>query len=129
MAEGGGKFVEYAGGYGDMLAQRGRGIAAKAAPKSSSKAAAAPREKPADAKRRMTFKDKHALEELPKKIAQAEAEIASLQEALSDADLYARDSKRFAALSEKLSRTRAELCEHEERWLTLEMLRAEIEGG
>ncbi len=128
MAEGGGKFVEYAGGYSDMLAQRGRGIAAKAAPKSSSKAAA-PREKPADAKRRMTFKDKHALEELPKKIARSEAEIASLQAALSDAELYARDPGRFAALSEKLSRTQDELAEHEERWLTLEMLRGEIEGG
>jgi len=127
MSEGCGKFVEYAGGYSDMLAQRGFGLAAKAAPKSSSKAAA-PRERPADTKRRMTFKDKHALEELPKKIAAAETEIASLQNALSDADLYARDPKRFAALSETLSRTQAALAEHEERWLTLEMLRAEIEG-
>jgi ATP-binding cassette subfamily F protein uup len=126
MTEGDGRFVEYAGGYSDMLAQRGDGIAAKAVARPSLRAT--PRERPADAKRRMTFKDKHALEALPKKIAQAEAEIASLQKELGDASLYARDPKRFAALSGKLSRMQAELAENEDRWLTLEMLRAEIEG-
>jgi ATP-binding cassette subfamily F protein uup len=128
MAEGDGRFVEYAGGYSDMLAQRRQGIGAKAAAKAA-KAASAPREKPADAKRRMTFKDKHALEELPRKMAQAEAEIASLQRDLSDSALYTRDPKRFASLSEKLSRAQAELAESEDRWLALEMLRAEIEGS
>jgi ABC transport system ATP-binding/permease protein len=127
MAEGDGRFVEYAGGYSDMLAQRGQGIGAKAAAKAA-KAASAPREKPTGAKRRMTFKDKHALEELPRKMARAEAEIASLQRDLSDPALYTRDPKRFASLSEKLSRAQAELAENEDRWLTLEMLRVEIEG-
>jgi len=129
MADGGGSFVEYAGGYSDMLAQRGEGIAAKAAAKPVARLAAAPRDRPSETKRRMTFKDKHALEELPKKIAQAEAEIAALQTALGDATLYARDPKRFTALSEKLSRTQADLAAHEDRWLALEMLRAEIEGA
>jgi ATP-binding cassette subfamily F protein uup len=128
MAEGDGRFVEYAGGYSDMLAQRGQGIGAKAAAKAA-KAAFAPREKPVDAKRRMTFKDKHALEELPKRMAQAETEIASLQRDLSDPALYTRDPKRFASLSEKLSRAQADLAENEDRWLALEMLRAEIEGS
>jgi ATP-binding cassette subfamily F protein uup len=128
MAEGGGRFVEYAGGYSDMLAQRGQGIGAKTAAKAA-KAAAVPREKPAGTKRRMTFKDKHALEELPKKIAKAEAEIVSLQKELDDASLYTRDPKRFASLSEKLTRTQTALAEDEDRWLMLEMLRAEIEGG
>ncbi|MBV9692154.1 MAG: ABC-F family ATP-binding cassette domain-containing protein, partial [Alphaproteobacteria bacterium] len=80
MAEGGGRFVEYAGGYSDMLAQRGEGIVAKAAAKAAPKAAAAPREKTGG--RRMTFKDKHALSELPKTIARAESLIASLQKEL-----------------------------------------------
>jgi len=128
MAEGDGRFVEYAGGYSDMLAQRGQGIGAKAAAKAA-KAASAPREKPVDAKRRMTFKDKHALEELPKRMAQAEAEIASLQRDMSDPALYTRDPKRFASLSEKLSRAQADLAENEDRWLALEMLRAEIENN
>jgi ATP-binding cassette subfamily F protein uup len=127
MAEGEGHFVEYAGGYSDMLAQRGRGVTAKVAPKAAPKAGAA-RER-VESKRRMTFKDKHALEELPRKIAKAEAEIASLQKDLADPALYARDAKRFAATSEKLTQTQAALAEDEDRWLQLEMLRAEIEAG
>ena len=127
MAEGEGHFVEYAGGYSDMLAQRGRGVTAKTAPKSAPRASIA-RER-AETKRRMTFKDKHALEELPRKIAKAEIEIASLQKDLADPALYARDAKRFAATSEKLTQTQAALAEDEDRWLRLEMLRAEIEDG
>ena len=127
MAEGEGRFVEYAGGYSDMLAQRGRGVTAKALPKAAPKASAA-RER-MESKRRMTFKDKHALEELPKKIAKAETEIASLQKELADPALYARDAGRFAATSAKLTQTQAALAEDEDRWLQLEMLRAEIEGG
>ena len=45
MAEGDGRFVEYAGGYSDMVAQRGAGVAAKAAPAAvprTGKEAAAP---------------------------------------------------------------------------------------
>jgi len=125
MAEGEGRFVEYAGGYSDMLAQRGRGVTAKVASKAAPKASVA-RER-AETRRRMTFKDKHALEELPGKIAKAETEIASLQKELADPALYARDARRFAALSEKLTQTQAMLAEYEERWLVLEMLRADIE--
>ncbi len=127
MAEGEGHFVEYAGGYSDMLAQRGRGVTAKAASKAAPKASVA-RER-AETRRRMTFKDKHALEELPGKIAKAETEIASLQKELADPALYARDGKRFAALSARLTLTQTALAENEDRWLQLEMLRAEIEGN
>ncbi len=64
MAEGEGVFIEYAGGYSDMLAQRGQGVEAKtvAAPKS---ARSAESKKPADRQRKLSFKDKHALETLP----------------------------------------------------------------
>ena len=127
MAEGDGRFVEYAGGYSDMVAQRGHGDRCEGGGESRQGRLGAARET-TDAKRRMTFKDKHALEELPKKIAKAEAEIAALQKELFDPALYARDPKRFASLSEKLSRVQADLAESEDRWLTLEMLRAEIEG-
>ena len=39
----------------------------------------------------MTFKDKHALDTLPSRIAALEADIARLSEVLADADLYARE--------------------------------------
>ena len=110
MAEGDGRFVEYAGGYSDMVAQRGTGVAAKAAVASvqrAEKAAANP--KAAPGKRRLTFKDKHALEELPRRIAATEREIVTLQEKLHDPSLYGRDPAGFATLSAKLAEAQKNL--------------------
>src|SRR6185436_12804501 len=62
VAEGNGRWNVYAGGYTDMVAQRGEGVTAKAVAKETK----APREKSeapsAASKTRLTFKDKHALE-------------------------------------------------------------------
>ncbi len=128
MAEGDGRFVEYAGGYSDMVAQRGQGVSAKTVikqPRNND----GPASKPASAKRRLSFKDKHALDELPGKIAKTEAEIAALQTALADGGLYARDPANFAATSAKLAEAQKNLSAFEDRWIELEMLRAEIEGA
>ncbi|HTT98810.1 MAG TPA: ATP-binding cassette domain-containing protein [Rhizomicrobium sp.] len=129
MAEGGGRFVEYAGGYSDMLAQRGGGVSTRTVAK------AAPRERERTAneapqpKRKLSFKDKHALETLPDEIAKLEADIAKLQNDLADPALYTRDPKKFATLSDRLTGAQTALSESEDRWITLEMLRAEIEGA
>ena len=47
---------------------------------------------------------------------------------LADPDLYARDPARFGAMTKALGVAQAALAAAEERWLTLEMLREEIEG-
>ena len=52
-----------------------------------------------------------------------------LNAALADPDLYARDPARFTATTSALAAARDELSAAEEQWLTLEMLREEIEGG
>src|SRR6201996_30450 len=81
VPEGNGKWVEYAGGYSDMLAQRGADLKRETvkAPavettknKSTGTSSTAP-------KRKLNFKDKHALETLPKTIAGLQAEIAKQQ--------------------------------------------------
>ena len=78
--------------------------------------------------RRMTFKDRHALEMLPARIAALQAELARLNEVLSDPGLYARDPRRFAKLTETLGAAQDGLTAAEEQWLTLAILREEIEG-
>jgi len=124
-AEGAGRWVEYAGGYSDMLAQRGQPEAAaperarSSGPKSLSRSPTS---------RKMTFKDKHALETLPKQIAATEAEIAHLQKRLADPDLYRRNPAAFRAATEALAHAQAVLAETEERWLGLELLREELEA-
>jgi ATP-binding cassette subfamily F protein uup len=127
--EGEGRWQDYAGGYSDMVAQRGRGVEAKVAQPG---APAAPREAAEGvrtaARPKMSFKDKHALESLPARIAQLEREIAALQAQLADPALYSRDAAGFAARTSLLGKKQAERDAAEEEWLRLELLREELEG-
>ncbi len=128
MAEGNGRFAEYAGGYSDMVAQRGQGVTAKpretartAKPAGGAKSSTAER-------RKLTFKDKHALETLPARIEALHEEIRTLRTQLSGDNFYARDQKGFAASATKLNALESDLAQAEERWLELELLREEIES-
>ncbi len=128
MAEGEGHFIEYAGGYSDMLAQRGFGVTAKEPAKTKApRTGEAKERRKADPRRKLTFSDKHALETLPAKITKLEGDIRQWQKQLSDGAFYARDPEGFGALSEKLKAAQSELERNEQRWLELEMLREEIE--
>ncbi|MFD1704179.1 ABC-F family ATP-binding cassette domain-containing protein [Methylopila henanensis] len=131
-SEGGGRWQEYAGGYADMIAQRGRGVDARgpaAAPASEKpKAAPSPAAQPA-ARKKLSFKDQHALDTLPKRIEELEAEIARLAAKLADPQLYARDPKAFAKTSDDLAKAETEKAAAEERWLELEMMREELAAG
>ena len=128
VPEGDGRWIEYAGGYTDMLAQRGADLKREAV-----KAAAVEREKSASAgtpsapKRRLNFNEKHALDTLPKTIAKLQAEIAKQQRHLDDPDLYKKDRKKFDQASDALTKAQKELHEAEDKWLELEVLREEIE--
>ena len=128
MAEGDGRFVEYAGGYSDMVAQRGEGRCGQARERSPTDQVRRPRVRPPSDKRRLTFTEKHALETLPARIAGLERDAATLQEKLSDHGLYTRDPKAFAGLADRLAAVRAELEAAEERWLELELLRQELDA-
>lgn len=131
VSEGEGRWVEYAGGYTDMVAQRGQGvqarIVAKEAKPAAAKAASAPSSAPA-AKRKLSFNEQHDLKTLPKRMGELEAKIAKVQEILADPELYARDPARFQKAMDALTTFQGELHAAEERWLELEMLREELEG-
>jgi ATP-binding cassette subfamily F protein uup len=77
----------------------------------------------------LSFKDKHALETLPKRIDQLGADIAKFRRILSDPKLYARDRAGFERTSQALQAAETELAAAEERWLELEMLRESVAGG
>jgi len=129
--DGNGKWIEYAGGYSDMLTQRGSDltreeakVAASAADEKKDSKAAPPAVAP---RRRLSFNEKHALETLPKTIAKLQAEIAKQQKLLDDPDLYRRDRKAFDQASSAIATAQQELSAAEDRWLELEVLREEIE--
>jgi ATP-binding cassette subfamily F protein uup len=127
-AEGDGQWQEYAGGYSDMVAQRGTGVVARQAIAQPKELKERPRAETASRRRRLSFKDQHALQSLPVRMAALQAEIARLQQTLSDPGYYARNPAAFADTTAALAAASTALAAAEEQWLTLELLREELEG-
>lgn len=128
--QGNGLWLEFAGGYSDMVSQSGRTKtkttdipATPKAEKSAAKSSA-----PAKPSSKLSFKDKHALESLPGEIDKLEADIAKVNHALAAPGLFEKDPKRFNQLVRLLEKTQAELDAKEQRWLELEMLQEELEA-
>jgi ATP-binding cassette subfamily F protein uup len=132
--DGGGRWIEYAGGYSDMLAQRGGGkLEERAVRRKADTNGRAPRERPVveDPKasaRKLSFKQKFALENLPKKMEEMAAQITKSEAKIADPDFYRRDPAGFAKTAAALDELRGDLATMEHEWLELEMLREEIEG-
>jgi ATP-binding cassette subfamily F protein uup len=133
VPDGGGRWTEFAGGYSDMLAQRGEDLSRDptkpAAAKEQRETRAAGPNGAKQPKRRLSFNEKHALETLPKTMAALQAKVRTLQQKLDDPGLYARDRRAFDTTSAALAAAQTELAVAEEKWLALEVLREEIEGG
>ncbi|WP_426240399.1 ABC-F family ATP-binding cassette domain-containing protein [Pararhizobium sp. DWP1-1-3] len=127
-----GRWIEYAGGYSDMMAQR-KGVAderkrAEKAEKARSATDNGSSSGPKTGKGKLSFKQKFALENLPKEMEKAEAEIAERETEMADPSLFSKNPARFSALAAELEKLRASIATMEEQWLELEMLREEIEG-
>jgi ATP-binding cassette subfamily F protein uup len=129
-SDGDGTWIEYAGGYSDMVAQRGRGIGQRAvaepAPQRPAREPAPPRQ---PTRRKLSFADQHALKTLPARIEALHAEIRRLEGLLADPGLYRRDPRAFAETGTALEAARTEIAAVEEAWLSAELRREEIEGS
>nr|WP_238484278.1 ABC-F family ATP-binding cassette domain-containing protein [Oricola indica] len=127
-----GRWIAYAGGYSDMLAQKGetaRSQKTKAKP-AASKAPAAPAAKPSQpAKGKLSYKQKYALETLPAEIEKLSGEIEDLEANLADPKLFSSDAAAFNRIAADLEAKRERHSALEEQWLELEMLREEVEGS
>jgi ATP-binding cassette subfamily F protein uup len=129
VPEGNGRWIEYAGGYSDMLAQRGADLTRQAPKREPQKVAEYPASivaEPPPGRRRLMFKDKHALEMLPKTIAALQAEINELQAKLGDPHFYSRDRAAFEKVTALLGDLQLKITAAEEQWLELEILREEL---
>ena len=117
--EGDGKATVYAGGWTDYLAQRqqddfDQSVVAKAKP-------GAKGEKPkANAQKGLSFTEKHRLEALPAEIARLEAEIAKLEDLMSDPTLYTDNPVKFQKATDALIERNEKLQDAEAEWLVLE---------
>ena len=135
VPEGEGRWVEYAGGYTDMLAQRGADLAgtkavAEAQDDRAMPTAAAASRPAKTAKRRLSFHEKHALETLPDADRRpAGRACAGCRIGWATPASMPATGRRSRRPARRCSATQAQLAAAEERWLELEMLREEIEGG
>jgi ATP-binding cassette subfamily F protein uup len=125
--EGDGHWQVYAGGYSDMVAQRGEGVTArrkldKSSGKASPKEAVSGGNMAASAapKAKLSYKHKFRLEQLPKEIAATEASIKSMSALMSDPDYFTRDPDGFMETSEALAEQQDRLDTLEMEWLELE---------
>ncbi|MGI9365924.1 MAG: ABC-F family ATP-binding cassette domain-containing protein [Rhizobiaceae bacterium] len=131
VPEGNGRWVEYAGGYSDMMSQRQSEPAAtplQSGEKAIQKPKSGTHNEQAKPPSKLSFKDKHALDNLPAEINKLEGDIRKVNQALAEPGLFERDAKRFNQLVRLLEKTQAELDAKEQRWLELEMLQEELEG-
>jgi ATP-binding cassette subfamily F protein uup len=130
--DGDGRWIEYAGGYSDMLVQRGADLTRQSTQPEREKASKdTPKitaEQPAS-KRKLLFKERHALETLPKMIVDLQAEAAKLQTQLDDPQFYARDRTAFEKTTAALGALQFKIAAAEEQWLKLEILREELSAG
>jgi ATP-binding cassette subfamily F protein uup len=132
VPESDGRWTDYAGGYADMLAQRGGDLwwrleSEAKQPREAKPKLTDPARRPD--KKKLSFKQSHALKTLPDRMAALQKHIAGLQARLDDPGLYGRDPRAFADISAALVAAQGELSAAEEEWLELEMLREEIEGA
>ena len=124
--EGEAKWQSYAGGYTDMINQRGHGVQQRK--KAEKEARVRTKDSSAEAapqKSKLSYKHKFRLEQLPGEMAKHEADIKAIESILEDPNLFSSDPDTFnKAISDlDIVKTKLEACEEE--WIELEMLKEE----
>jgi len=129
--EGDGRVGEYVGGFSDWLAQHGPVIeqAGSGAPRvregSDSEGQASGKDRsPArkEGPRKLSYKEKRELEELPPRIEALELELEEMQKQLADPALYRDSPEAVPAIRERLGEAESQLRQAYERWEDLEGL-------
>ena len=130
--EGDGRWVEYAGGYSDIQAQRRQHTIEEEKTKGKTSKKSSPSSSPASSplkrKGKLSFNQAHTLKTLPGKMAKLEKQKEGHREILADPNLYARDPEAFNTAAADLEAAETSLAAMEEEWLALELEREEIEG-
>jgi ATP-binding cassette subfamily F protein uup len=119
-----GLWREYEGGIEDWLVQRDRSRAARAASARNTPpappAAAAPAPVVAKPKAKLSYKEQRELTELPARIAELEAEQATLAALLAGTELYQEGAGRIAEVTQRHAEIDETLLGLMERWEALD---------
>ncbi|KZK96951.1 ABC transporter ATP-binding protein uup [Pseudovibrio sp. W74] len=129
MEDESGNWGEYAGGYTDMVRQRGEGVQARKVAKADKASSAAKEDKSSTAapkketkKSGLNFTQQHRLKDIPGEIEKLEAKITKGQKELEDPNLFSSNPDRFHKVMTAVGKLHEDLAALEEEWLELEML-------
>jgi ATP-binding cassette subfamily F protein uup len=117
-----GTVQEYVGGYTDWVRQRGAVQSAEKtlnSPEKKTPTQPAPeQQKP----KKLSYKEKRELEQLPAQIEQMEADIAELHETMLDASFYRRPTEEIASTQKSLQELESDVAAAYARWQHLEQI-------
>jgi ABC transport system ATP-binding/permease protein len=139
--DGSGRVDIVAGGYEDWVRKRyeAKSGASAASGNARSNGGSGPRitgksrevagATPPKERRKLSYKDQRDYDRLPREIERLQSEVAADEAALSDPDLYTRDPKSFAELTERIALHRVDIEAAELRWLEVAELAEQLAGG
>jgi ATP-binding cassette subfamily F protein uup len=120
---------EYDGGYADYVRQR-RSAAKQSEPATThdptNKSKPQPSRTP---KKKLSYKDKKELEELPERIASLESQQARFHEQMADPEFFKQDPTTIASANEELSTLTDQLTTAYTRWEQLEEMAGQQNGS
>jgi ABC transport system ATP-binding/permease protein len=106
---------EYVGGYEDYIRQRKTPITKKMSGKTSDK----PKRSNTAPQKKLSYKEKYELEQLPDKINQLEQEQQELTDLISSVDFYSREKTEIKTVTTRLAEIEETLNDAYERWTAL----------
>jgi len=118
-----GTWTLYAGGYTDMVAQRGYGVRQDTSETVKPKPVPTSGKSSKPSKAKLSYKYQHRLDTLPNAMDKVTAKIEALDKQLAQADYFSRDPDGFARDAKALETARAELDAMEMEWLEIEEMK------
>ena len=117
--KGNGEVIVFNGGYQDFLAHKEELIGVSKELANNDKASEPSKKSNDSNKKKLTFKIKFELENLPKEIDKIKEDLTELEKILSNPDLFDEDQNKFIETSEKIGNLQLLLEKKEDRWLEL----------
>ena len=117
--KGNGEVLIFNGGYNDFLAHKDELIGLPKASQNDDKSEESSKKSNISNKKKITFKLKFELDNLPKEIDQIKEDLKALDKILSNPNLFNEDQDKFIETSEKIGTLQLLLEEKEDRWLEL----------
>lgn len=115
-----GSVQEYVGGYSDWIRQRGVVESPRKSLRSLQEKSSASLEPEKLKPRKLSFKEKRELEQLPAQIEKMEADVAGLHEEMADASFYRRPAQEIAMTQKSLQELEDRMAIAYARWQDLE---------